>query len=266
MGKFFKYNAGDTINGFLMLERTAKKKNNWYGLFQCPYCGKIFEAQIQHIRNGGVKSCGCQRLYGLASPNYPEDKRNVLDLTGQHFGYWTVLYPVGQKEEYSNRSMYWHCRCRCGAEKDVSSQSLCSGTSLSCGCFHSYGEQKIRQGLNDLKINYVTEKIFKDCFNPKTQQYLRFDFYLPNYNCCIEYDGEQHFREYSSSWFYKDSLQERQEKDSIKNNWCQKHNISLIRIPYQERDNINTKMLYQLIIRKEVINGSKCKILQHYPI
>ena len=153
MGKYFKYNAGDVINGVLMIRRTQKVKNNWYGEFQCPCCGKPFEAQIQHIRLDDVKNCGCERVYGLGSPNYPDDKRNTLDLTNKKFGKWTALYPVGGKDEYSSRSIYWHCRCDCGTEKDVSSNSLVRGDSLSCGCYlHSYGEYKIREILNTLDL------------------------------------------------------------------------------------------------------------------
>ena len=60
-----------------------------------------------------------------------------IDLTGQKFGRWTVInraenkvLPSGQK-----RTM-WHCQCDCGNEKDVSADSLKSGQSKSCGCFH----------------------------------------------------------------------------------------------------------------------------------
>lgn len=262
MGKYFKYNAGDIINGFLMLRRTKKEKNNWYAEFQCPYCGTPFEAEISHIRNGGVKSCGCKRLYGLASPNYPSEKRNVLNLTGQRFGLWTALYSVGQKEEYSNRAIYWHCKCDCGTEKDVSSQALVKGDSLSCGCVHSYGERKIRKVLLDLGISFITEKTFIGCINPETDANLRFDFYLPDYECCIEYDGEQHFR-IAGGRFDEEALQNLQKRDQIKNNWCYNNGIILIRIPYQERDNINANLLKQLIIDREVVNGSYCKILLH---
>lgn len=263
MGKYFKYNAGDVINGVLMIRRTQKVKNNWYGEFQCPCCGKPFEAQIQHIRLGDVKNCGCERVYGLGSPNYPDDKRNTLDLTNKKFGKWTVLYPVGGKDEYSSRSIYWHCRCGCGTEKDVSSNSLVRGDSLSCGCYlHSYGEYKIREILNTLDIKFISEKVFKTCINPKTGQYLRFDFYVPKYNCCIEYDGEQHFRE-TNLWNSNESLKDRQTKDEVKNQWCYKNSIDLIRIPYQERNNLDTTLLKQLIIEREVPDGSYCKILLH---
>ena len=36
-----------------------------YGLFECPYCGKEFETNIQSVRRGHTKSCGCQKCTGL---------------------------------------------------------------------------------------------------------------------------------------------------------------------------------------------------------
>ena len=54
-----------------------------------------------------------------------------IDLTGKHFGYWTVLY---ESKERKNNQIYWHCRCDCGNEKDVNGNSLRNGHSQSCGC------------------------------------------------------------------------------------------------------------------------------------
>ena len=38
---------------------------------------------------------------------------------------------------------------------------------------------------------FESQKRFKDC---KDKRQLPFDFYLPSYNVCIEYQGEQHYR------------------------------------------------------------------------
>jgi len=43
-------------------------------------------------------------------------------------------------------------------------------------------------------LNYIeSQKKFSDCINPDTGHQLRFDFYLPEENILIEYDGKQHF-------------------------------------------------------------------------
>ncbi len=97
-------------------------------------------------------------------------------------------------------------------------------------CNESKGENKIKDILNSKKIKYTTQKAFKDC---KYKQLLKFDFYLFDYNCCIEYDGEQHFFKYR---FEKDTekLKIRQKRDNIKTEYCINNNIKLIRINYND--------------------------------
>src|SRR5205807_1732621 len=55
-----------------------------------------------------------------------------VDLTGQVFGRWTVVGP-----RHVRRSIpIWRCRCSCGSEKWVVSQTLRNGSSRSCGCLN----------------------------------------------------------------------------------------------------------------------------------
>lgn len=78
------------------------------------------------------------------------------------------------------------------------------------------------------------EKIFEDCRNTKKGKLclpLRFDFYLPNINTIVEFDGEQHFK--PSSKFGQDKFVLTQQNDRIKNEFCRKNNINLIRIHYR---------------------------------
>lgn len=48
------------------------------------------------------------------------------DISGMKFSLWTVLSHV--------HSGFWMCRCDCGNEKTVGSNTLRNGTSKSCGC------------------------------------------------------------------------------------------------------------------------------------
>ena len=58
-------------------------------------------------------------------------------------------------------------------------------------CNASKGEKEVERILKELSVNYIREHSFEDC---KSGNYpLPFDFYLPDYNICIEYDGKQHF-------------------------------------------------------------------------
>ena len=58
-------------------------------------------------------------------------------------------------------------------------------------CSESHGEREIRKLLDKYGIRYEREKTFDD-LNGIGGGQLRFDFYLPDHNMCIEFDGEQH--------------------------------------------------------------------------
>ena len=104
---------------------------------------------------------------------------------------------------------------------------------------HSHGERDIIKFLVSNSIIFVEEKRFDDCRNILP---LPFDFYLPEYNICIEFDGKQHF-ESISYWGGDDGLINRQHNDNIKNNYCYEKNIELIRIRYDEKINDKLKKL-----------------------
>jgi len=103
----------------------------------------------------------------------------------------------------------------------------------------SNGELQILKYLQSKNICFIQEKEFTDLVNPKTGQRLRFDFYLPEQNICIEFDGKQHF-EYSPDFHGKDKekgllmLEGQQYRDEVKNKYCFNRHIKLIRIRYSQ--------------------------------
>jgi len=96
-------------------------------------------------------------------------------------------------------------------------------------CMESKGENIINKYLKSYNINYIRQHKFEDC---KYKRKLPFDFYLPDYNCCIEFDGIQHYEPVKR--FGVDNLLLIQKKDKIKNEYCFNNNIRLIRIKYNE--------------------------------
>ena len=106
----------------------------------------------------------------------------------------------------------------------------------------SKGEVATMIYLENNNIEYIRQYKFKDC---KDKRALPFDFYLPQYNLCIEYDGKGHFQKVD--YYGKladDKLQENYEyvkkHDKIKTEYCKNHNIKLLRISYKE--NIENKL------------------------
>lgn len=102
-----------------------------------------------------------------------------------------------------------------------------------CGCPHcreSKGERVIRDFLITHNIFYISQHKFNDCID---KDKLPFDFYLPKFNMCIEFDGIQHFKP-KSLFGGELGFKDRQNKDNIKTAYCDKNNITLLRIRYDE--------------------------------
>lgn len=100
----------------------------------------------------------------------------------------------------------------------------------------SKGELIIEKVLKFLYINYIREYIFEDLINPKTNHSLRFDFYLPDNKICIEFDGIQHFK--PSTKLHGENankaLKDQQYRDKLKNIYCKRNKIKLIRFNYRQ--------------------------------
>jgi hypothetical protein len=128
----------------------------------------------------------------------------------------------------------WICQCDCGqmTHPILGSNLRREDGTKSCGCLVSAGEAKIRQLLRDNNIVFDTQIKFSDCTSD-TGAPLRFDFgvYDSNNNLLylIEYQGIQHYSEVA--WTH-DNLATRQKRDQIKRDYCDKHKIPLIEIPY----------------------------------
>ena len=167
----------------------------------CPKCGNIHTGNVLRRKNG------IEYLNELAIKN------NGICLS-------TAYQTVNHKYEWKCQK----CHTWFATAKHVSNGTWCPICNK-----ESKGEKEISRILNELNVNYIREYIFNDCRGKK--QPLPFDFYLPKYNCCIEYDGEQHFI-YRETGIFENKLKEIKENETIKTNYCKENNIKLIRIPY----------------------------------
>ena len=91
--------------------------------------------------------------------------------------------------------------------------------------------------MNRYCVEYSQQHKFGDC---KHKRKLPFDFYLPELNTCIEYNGKQHYE--PIDFFGGDcGFKEQQIRDMVKNKYCYENNIKLLTIKYDE--NIKSKLL-----------------------
>ena len=100
-------------------------------------CGKELVVQALHLKCGKTRSCGCKK----SDRSYTK-----YDLTGQRFGRLTALYHVNKEDRV--KSSYWHCRCDCGNELDVHTESLLRGLTQSCGCWNRVQSGKMHDHMH----------------------------------------------------------------------------------------------------------------------
>lgn len=225
---------GKKFGKLLVLELDVERiknepRNRIYYICQCD-CGKILSVRQDSLTSRGDKaSCGCIEFN---------------DLSGQIFDMLTVISYYDtieiKGEAYTAHKRRWKCQCNCGNIIIVREDNLLNGISGSCGCRkESISEQKTREILQKWNIQYIQQYKFEEC---RYENVLPFDFYIPDWNICIELDGEDHYRPINRGKWDEDELMERfkdrQLKDSIKTEYCRTHKIKLIRIPYWEFDNI----------------------------
>jgi len=125
------------------------------------------------------------------------------------------------------------------------------GTAVGCSkCRRSKGEVAIKEWLIEHQINFEEQKIFNNL--PRK----RFDFYLPDQNLCIEFDGAQHFhiRHQKTRDLEKANkrFKDLQLRDAQKNEFCKLSGIGLLRIPFHQLNNISK------ILEGEDIHNSPC--------
>lgn len=190
---------------------------------QCD-CGNVVVVSRADVVSGHTQSCGCLQKEKASDVN-------IKDWTGVVSDYGVKFL----KQEHMNDKGQWLWRCQCGVCGDefiALPAKINSGHTTSCGCaIKSSAERYIASVLSELNIDFLEQYSFKDC---RCTYPLKFDFVVFQNNIplyAIEYDGKQHFQ--PIEWFGGvDGFIKTQQRDLIKNEYCLKHNISLLRLPY----------------------------------
>jgi very-short-patch-repair endonuclease len=121
-------------------------------------------------------------------------------------------------------------------------------------CSSSLGEITIIDWLIFNNVEFKPQYSFHDLKGFRKKIPLRFDFYIPSINLLCEYDGIIH---YKPTRFNRDLSEEeiveafeiQKYNDSLKNEYCLKNNIPLLRISYKEIKNI-TEILTANILKR----------------
>ena len=112
-------------------------------------------------------------------------------------------------------------------------------------CSMSEGEKLISTYLNYNNIKYEYEKEFNGLIGVGGKL-LSYDFYLPEYNLLIEYQGEQHEKYISGIHVSYNNFKKQLEHDRRKKEYARNHNIEFLEIWYYDFNNIEKILKKQL--------------------
>ncbi|HCU06958.1 MAG TPA: hypothetical protein DIC42_05210 [Holosporales bacterium] len=180
--------------------------------------------------------------FGIVSKNNPYSIQNINKyITNNN------LNCVVISNTFVNANTKLKFRCSCGNVYKSTWKSFVTNNNDRCDlCSKKQSKYafKVEEKLKEIGIEYEKEHNFEDCKNINV---LRFDFivYKKNDFILIEVDGQTHFK---PAWNGYEGLIKQQRLDRIKNEYCLKNNIKLLRIPYT---NINNGS-YENIIKYEL--------------
>jgi hypothetical protein len=199
----------------------------------------IFEITAnKHLNGRGCNICGNIRTADSKLSNVNEFINKANKVHNYIYEYNLV--------KYKKSSIKVKINCKTHGIFECTPNNHLSGKGCPM-CRLSKGEIRVKNFLDIHKINYNTQYRFLNCKNIRP---LPFDFYLPDHNICIEYDGKQHY--IKDCWSLDKIKNETRYKqtqltDKIKDEYCKDNNIHLIRISYLKFDEIEN-ILKDLII------------------
>lgn len=226
----FVNGANKLHNNFYSYEKTIYFDCFTEIIITCPIHGDFLQTPKSHMRKRGCKKCGLIRQSeGQIKLRMPFEKfiERAIFIHNNKYDYSKVKYGM------TNKKIEIICPLH-GSFWKLPHKHLAGRGCRKCS--DSTGEKTIVKILNKNKILFEPQKTFESC---RYKRKLAFDFFLPDYNTLIEFDGQTHYEDV----YGLDVLERTQIRDKFKNNWTLENNIRLLRIPYYLTDKIEDIIL-----------------------
>jgi len=191
----------------------------------CTIHGKFNQTPATHLNGGGCPECGVIKRTLGNTHNEEIFISNAKKIHSDQYDY--------SKVKYTNSKTPVEIICKKHGSFFQKPNHHLTGQGCPV-CQESTGERLISRILETHEVKYERQKRFIDCKSNNRKKRcvsLPFDFYIPSYKTCVEFDGIQHFQPIQS-FGGEDTFKSQKKRDKIKNQYCEKNNIKLIRIPY----------------------------------
>lgn len=194
--------------------------NNWDSkvLFKHNICGYEYEASGGKFLHGRR----CPNCAGNVQKTTQQFVEQIKQLIGTE--YEVISDYITAKEKISMRHK------ACDNTFEVTPDNFLRGRRCRYCTNMSESEKEIYDFLKMNNIEFEIEYSFEDLINIA---YLRFDFMIRINSkefFLLEYDGKQHY----VRWGDESSLNSLQERDKMKDKYCEEKGYKLVRIPYWE--------------------------------
>lgn len=173
--------------------------------------------------NTFIKGCGCPKCSHKMKMTTELFKQEVFDLVADEYSVVGEYQNAHAKIEIRHNS--------CGTIYKTCRHSFLKGNRCPC-CATSKGEEAISRWLDKNIISYESQKTYKDLIGTGGGL-LSYDFYLPNYNLLVEFNGIQHYKPVPHFGGEK-TFENQKEHDRRKLEYANNNNIGLLSIRYSD--------------------------------
>lgn len=217
-------------------------------------CGTIFEMKPNNFLQGqGCPECS-KKIIALKRTRTDEEYKQLInELYDNEFIVVSKYIKASEKVEVIHNV--------CGNKFSITAQSMLHDDYNHCPfCnYASKGEQRIINYLDSfMKDQYVYQKSYEDLVGVG-ERLLSYDFYLPQYNLLIEYQGQ--FHDGTAAQQTPEEFEIQKEHDRRKREYAKSHKIDLLEIWYWDFDNIED-ILYNYLKNKENKKPVKIKYMK----
>lgn len=180
-------------------------------------CGNIYEVQPDNFIHGKR----CPYCFGGIKKTDTQFQHEIHILVGNEY---TFL------DKYINNHTKLRAKHKeCGNVYEVRPNDFLNGKRCPF-CNSPKGETIINKILDTFNLNYETQQTFDDLMD---KTYLSYDFYIPDQNILIEYQGIQHYQPVDI-FGGDDQFVIQQKHDQMKLDYAKEHGYNLITVPYTE--------------------------------
>lgn len=184
----------------------------------CRHCGKEFSV----VKYRNTKYCSEKCMYADITSSVT--KEDIINLVTDFYNKTGVCLP---QIEIANQ-------LRTTKKVIEKRTGTISNFYINLGFNYSKKNSRTANALFNLidkeyNITGIREKTFTTLINPKTKAKLKIDYYIPDIQIALEYNGEQHYNKNNSfNTRSKNNFSENQYRDNLKKEWCNENNITLI--------------------------------------